>query len=62
MNPMLSLIFVKHADSGHVGFLIVLCSVMVSRLVLFGATMKPRASCGAWHKVVLLGTRWYQGC
>jgi hypothetical protein len=36
---------------GHVGFLIVLCSVMVSRLVLSVAATKPRASCGTWHKV-----------
>jgi hypothetical protein len=37
------------------------CLVMVLRLVLYGATMKPEASCGARHKVVLLGTRRYQG-
>jgi hypothetical protein len=40
---------------GHKGCLIVLRSVMVSRLVTFGAATKPRASCGAQHKVVLLG-------
>jgi hypothetical protein len=34
---------------------------MVLRLVLHGATTKPRASCGARHKVVLLGTHRYQG-
>jgi hypothetical protein len=38
-------------NSGHVGFLIVLCSVMVSRLVYSSAVTKPRASCGVWHKV-----------
>ena len=27
----------------------------------YGAATKPRASCGARHKVVLLGTRWYRG-
>jgi hypothetical protein len=37
------------------------CSVMVLRLVLHGAATKPGASCGARHKVVLLGTRRYQG-
>jgi hypothetical protein len=37
------------------------CSVMVLRLVLHGATTKPGASCGARHKVVLLGTHRYQG-
>jgi hypothetical protein len=37
------------------------CSVMVLRLVLHGAMMKLGASCGARHKVVLLGTRRYQG-
>jgi hypothetical protein len=43
------------------GFLMGVCSVMVLRLVLHGATTKPGASCGARHKVVLLGTRRYQG-
>jgi hypothetical protein len=38
-------------NSGHVGFLVVLSLVMVSRLVLSGAVMKSRASCGAQHKV-----------
>jgi hypothetical protein len=37
------------------------CSVMVLRLVLHSATTKPGASCGAQHKVVLLGTCMYQG-
>jgi hypothetical protein len=37
------------------------CSVMVLRLVLHGVVTKPGASCGARHKVVLLGTRRYQG-
>jgi hypothetical protein len=37
------------------------CSVMVLRLVLHGAVMKPEASCGARHTVVLLDTRRYQG-
>jgi hypothetical protein len=37
------------------------CLVMVLRLVLHGAMTKPRASCGARHKVVLLSTRRYQG-
>jgi hypothetical protein len=37
------------------------CSVMVLRLVLHGAATKPGASCGTQHKVVLLGTRRYQG-
>jgi hypothetical protein len=36
-------------------------SVMVLRLVIYGATTKPRASCGRTHKVVLLGMRRYQG-
>jgi hypothetical protein len=36
-------------------------SVMVLRLVIYDATMKPRASCGHAHKVVLLGTRRYRG-
>jgi hypothetical protein len=43
------------------GFLMGVGSVMVLWLVIFGATMKPRASCGHAHKVVLLGTRWYRG-
>jgi hypothetical protein len=46
---------------GHKGCLIVLCSVMVSRLVSSGGVTKPMASCGVRHKVVLLGMRWYQG-
>jgi hypothetical protein len=37
------------------------CSVIVLRLVLHGAATKPGASCGARHKVVLLGMRMYQG-
>jgi hypothetical protein len=37
------------------------CSVMVLRLVLHGAATKPEASYGTRHKVVLLGTRRYQG-
>jgi hypothetical protein len=41
-------------NSLHVGFLVVLSSVMVSRLVLSGATMKLRASYGARHKVCCL--------
>jgi hypothetical protein len=36
-------------------------SVIVLRLVIYGATTKPRASCGRAHKVVLLGTRRYRG-
>jgi hypothetical protein len=36
--------------------------VMVLRLAFYGATMKPRVSCGRAHKVVLLSTCWYQGC
>jgi hypothetical protein len=43
------------------GFLMGVCSVMVLWLVLHGATTKPRASCGARHKVVLLNTCRYQG-
>jgi hypothetical protein len=43
------------------GFLMGVCSIIVLWLVLHGATTKPGASCGAWHKVVLLGTRRYQG-
>jgi hypothetical protein len=43
------------------GFLMGVCSVMVLRLGLHGAAMKPGASYGARHKVVLLGTRRYQG-
>jgi hypothetical protein len=43
------------------GFLMGVCSLMVLRLVLHGAATKPGASCGARHKVVLLGTRRYQG-
>jgi hypothetical protein len=35
--------------------------VMVLRLAIYGATMKPRASCGRAYKVVLLDTRRYQG-
>jgi hypothetical protein len=37
------------------------CSVMVLRLVLHGAVMKPGAFYGARHKVMLLGTCRYQG-
>jgi hypothetical protein len=48
-------------NSWHVRIPHGVCSVMVLRLVLHGATTKPRASCGARHKVVLLGTRRYQG-
>jgi hypothetical protein len=36
-------------------------SVMVLRLVIYGATTKPRASYGRAHKVVLLGTHRYRG-
>jgi hypothetical protein len=36
-------------------------SVMVLRLLIYGATTKPRASCGRAHKVVLLGTHRYRG-
>jgi hypothetical protein len=35
--------------------------VMVLRLVIYGAAMKPRASYGHAHKVVLLRTRRYRG-
>ena len=42
-------------------FFWVVCSVMVPRLAIYGAVMKPRASCGCTHKAVLLGTRWYRG-
>jgi hypothetical protein len=35
--------------------------VMVLRVVIYGATMKPRASCGCAHKVVLLDTHRYRG-
>jgi hypothetical protein len=35
-------------------------SVMVLRLVIYGAATKPRVSCGCAHKVVLLGTRRYR--
>jgi hypothetical protein len=35
--------------------------VMVLRLVVYGAVMKPRASYGRAHKVVLLSTRMYRG-
>jgi hypothetical protein len=34
---------------------------MVLWVATNGAAMKPRASCGCTHKVVLLGTRWYHG-
>jgi hypothetical protein len=43
------------------GFLMDVCSVMVLRLVLHGATTKPGASYGVRHKVVLLGMCRYQG-
>jgi hypothetical protein len=36
-------------------------SVMVLRLVMYGVAMKPRASCGRAHKVVLLDMHWYRG-
>jgi hypothetical protein len=35
--------------------------VMLLRLVIYGATMKPRASYGCAYKVVLLDTRRYRG-
>ena len=43
-------------------FTLVVSSVMVLWLTFYGAMTKLRASCGRAHKVVLLGTRWYQGC
>ena len=42
-------------------FTLVVCSVMVPRLAIYGAVTKPRASCGCTHKAVLLVTRWYRG-
>jgi hypothetical protein len=36
-------------------------SVMVLRVVIYGAAMKPRASCGCAHKVVLLDMHKYRG-
>jgi hypothetical protein len=48
-------------NSWHVRIPHGVCSVMVLWLVLHGAATKPGASCGAQHKVVLLGMRKYQG-
>jgi hypothetical protein len=46
----------------HLKFHLFVCLIMVLRLAFYGAMTKPRASCGRAHKVVLLGTRWYQSC
>jgi hypothetical protein len=51
-----------HPNLCHLKFHLFVRLVMVSRLAFYGAATKPRASCARAHKVVLLSTRWYQGC
>jgi hypothetical protein len=47
--------------SYHVRFIIGASSVMVSRLMTYGAAAKLRAPCECTRKVMLLGVCWYQG-
>jgi hypothetical protein len=47
--------------SYHVRFIIGASSVMVSRLMTYGAAAKLRAPCECTRKVMLLGACWYQG-
>jgi hypothetical protein len=45
----------------YVRFIISASSVMVSRLMTYGAAAKLRAPCECTRKVMLLGACWYRG-
>jgi hypothetical protein len=47
--------------SYRVRFIIGASSVMVSRLMTYGAVVKLRATCECAHRIVLLIGCWYQG-